>query len=185
MNSVFGDIRQIAYVSDDLARSLAYFTGTLGIGPWFVKSDFRIPECRDRGLETEVVVDAALASAGTLQLEVIVQKSPAPTLYSEFLAQFGATHLPHSWCAWPEDYDATLKAARARGFRPVLEARPGLGRIAYLEHPAQPHFAYELAEYTPERRSIFAQIRAAAEGWDGTDPIRDAWPAPQPEGPTG
>jgi hypothetical protein len=35
----------------------------------------------------------------------------------------------------------------------------------------------EMAELTPTRRRIFDQIRLAAVGWDGSDPIRRQWPS--------
>jgi len=34
----------------------------------------------------------------------------------------------------------------------------------------------EMAEMTPARERIFAGVRDAARNWDGTDPVRRAWP---------
>jgi hypothetical protein len=36
-----------------------------------------------------------------------------------------------------------------------------------------------MAEATPTRMSIFDQVREAARGWDGSDPIRENWPKPR------
>lgn len=178
MMGIFGEIRQIAYVSDDLDRALGFLTDSLGVGPWFVKRDYAVPSSRVDGVETPVVVDAALTHGAGLQLEVIVQRSAAPTLYSRFLDRFGDVLVPHSTSSWVTDVDAVAGAARARGFRQVFDAHTGLGRIAYFEHPERPHFAWEVTEYTPARQSIFRQIREAASDWNGAVPIREDWPTP-------
>ncbi|WP_267137285.1 VOC family protein [Anianabacter salinae] len=178
MANIFGDTRQIAYVSADLDGALGHLAGRLGVGPWFVKRDFEVPDCHIDGVATQVVVDAALAYSGGLQLEVIVQKSAAPTLYSRFLERFGDVLVPHSTSSWVSDVDAVAARAQACGFRQVFDACTGLGRIAYFEHPDRPHFAHEVTEYTPARQSIFRQIQKAAADWDGNVPIREDWPIP-------
>ncbi|SPJ26037.1 VOC family protein [Palleronia abyssalis] len=179
MSSVFGDIRQIAYVSADLDRALGFLSRSHGIGPWFVTRGYSVPNSRINGTEQEVIVDAALAYGSGMQFEVIYQRSTAPTLYSEFLARFGDTLVPHSVSSWVTDFDAVIHRALGRGFRQVFDAHTGLGKIAYFEHPDRPHFAYEVTEYTPARQSIFRKIREAAADWNGAAPIREDWPKPQ------
>jgi hypothetical protein len=34
----------------------------------------------------------------------------------------------------------------------------------------------EMARATPTRMRIFDAVRAAASGWDGSDPVRRQWP---------
>lgn len=179
MGGIFGDTRQISYVSGDLDRALGYFTQSVGVGPWFIKRDYKVPGCRIDGIETEVVLDAALTFGTGLQLEVIVQKSKAPTHYSRFLDAYGDALIPHSTSSWVKDVEAIAGLARKRGFHQVFDATTGLGRIAYFEHPDRPKFAWEVAEYTSARQSIFRQIEEVATGWDGIAPFREDWPLPE------
>ncbi|GKY89606.1 VOC family protein [Sinisalibacter aestuarii] len=178
MSRIFGDVRQIAYVTDDMERALTFLHETAGIGPWFVARDVPVAQCRYRGEPIEIRIDAALANSGDMQVEVIQQHSPGASIYTEFAGRHGFGLTPHHYSSWSERYDAVMQAALAKGFAIVQEGRSRYGPFVYYQHPAEPDFTFEVTELTAERRSIFDQIRAAAVGWDGTDPIREGWPEP-------
>jgi hypothetical protein len=77
------------------------------------------------------------------------------------------------------DYEGSVANAEAQGFVPVLEGTSGFGPFIYMQNPSQPDFTFEITEYTPARRSVFEQIRQAAIGWDGSDPVRSGLPTPK------
>lgn len=179
MSRVFDSVRQIAYVTDDMDRTLAFLHETAGIGPWFVARDIPVPDCTYRGEPIGIRLDAALANSGDMQIEVIRQISPEPSLYTELSDRHGFGLTPHHYSSWSTQYDTVMRDALANGFARVQEGRSRNGRFVYYQHPDEPDFVFEVTELTPERASIFDQIRQAAVDWDGRDPIRDGWPAPE------
>lgn len=179
MSRIFGPVCQAAYVTDDLERTLAFLHRTAGLGPWFVAWDIPVPECSYRGAPVDLHIHAALTSSGGMQIEVIQQISPAPSIYTEFSDRHGPGLMPHHFASWSDRYDEVLRDAAENGFEKVQEGRSRHGDFVYFGHPDEPDFVFEVTALTPGRQSIFDQIRRAAAGWDGSDPIRDGWPTPK------
>jgi catechol 2,3-dioxygenase-like lactoylglutathione lyase family enzyme len=179
MSRFLGEVRQVAYVTDDMSASLEFLTETCGIGPWFVARDFRIADVRHRGTPTDLSIDIAIGNSGGLQFEVIQPHGPGPSIYQEFLDRYPGGFVPQHFSSWVADFEEAVANARARGFVPVLEGTSGFGSFIYMQTPAQPDFTFEITEFTPARRSVFDQIRLAAVNWDGADPVRSGLPKPQ------
>ena len=172
----FDEIRQIGYVVPDLAAALDFMVGKVGIGPWFVLDAVPIRHCAYRGRPIELEISVALANSGTLQLELIEQKSSAPSIYTEWLTEHPGGELPQHFSSWSSRYDEVHATALSLGYEPVQEGRSGFGRFVYFQNRANPALVYEVTEMTPARRSVFGQIAEAAAGWDGSDPVRAGWP---------
>lgn len=179
MSRIFEEVRQIGYVTDDMGRTLDFLHRTAGIGPWFVAWDIPVPECRYRGRPLDIRIDAALANSGGLQIEVIQQHSADPSIYTEFADKHGFGLVSQHLSSWSDRYDEVMREALAAGYERAQEGRSVHGRFIYYSHPDEPDFVFEVSELTPGRKSMFDQIREAAHGWDGTDPIRDGWPEPK------
>ncbi len=164
-----GAIRQIGYVVDDLDTAIAGWL-ELGVGPWFVLR--RIPQRADyRGEPCEVEISIALANSGDLQLEVIQQHGDTPSIYTEFLDRRGAGF--HQLAYWPVDFDETLRKVKHAGW-PVVwaNAEEGGVRYAYVEPPAPVATIIELMEFDDVTEGLSIFVAAAAQNWDGSDPIR-------------
>lgn len=179
MSRFMGEVRQVAYVTDDMARTLEFLTTTCGIGPWFLAENFSIADVRHRGTATELSIDIAIGNSGALQFEVIQPHGPGPSIYQEFLDRYPGGFVPQHFSSWVADFEGSVANARDRGFVPVLEGTSGFGSFIYMQNPTQPDFTFEITEFTPARRSVFDQIRQAAEDWDGADPVRSGLPQPQ------
>ncbi|MEC7762004.1 MAG: VOC family protein [Pseudomonadota bacterium] len=179
MSRIFGEIRQVAYITDDIDRTLTFLQRNAGIGPWFVARGVTLKGVDYRGTTCDLTIDAALANSGSLQVEVIRQHGDTPSMYTEFTDRNGFGLLPQHYSVWPTACDATLAAAAEAGFEVIQSGQSAYGPLAYLQHPDQPDFYMEVTELSPERRSIFDQVRAAAVDWDGTDPVREGWPTPK------
>jgi len=177
MSRIFGSLRQAGYVVRDIDHRMKFMSEMVGIGPWFVARNIRLPVCIYRGQEIAIEMHAALANSGTHQIELIQQVSPAPSIYTEWLDRYpdGASPLQHL-SSWEEDFDGTIARGRAKGWVMIQEGRSSYGPFAYMEHPEDPNFIFEITHKGPERRSVFEQIAEAAVNWDGTDPIREGWP---------
>jgi len=99
MSRIFGEIRQIAFVVNDIDAAIAYWTKTLGIGPFYVKREIEFIDYIYRGKTCQSpTVSIALSNSGDLQIELIQQHDDKPSIYQDFLIQ-GREGLQHvsSW----------------------------------------------------------------------------------------
>lgn len=171
MSRLFGPIRQNGYVVRDLERALAYWTGTLGVGPFYRIDEVPVRNFRFRGEPSQPRLTIALANSGGLQIELIQQHDDAPSMYREFLAA-GHEGLQHVAC-WTDDFDAALKTAEARGFEIGQSGEIGRnGRFVYFDVQEHPGTVLELSEISGPKGEFFARIRDEAADWDGRDPVR-------------
>jgi hypothetical protein len=171
-----GVVRQIGYVVADFDRALASWV-ELGVGPWFVLR--RLPQqVLYRGQPCAVTLSVGFASSGDLQIEVIHQHDGTPSIFTEFLASGRDGFHQLAW--WADDFESALSNAEAAGWPVVWSGgNDGSARFAYLEPPAGPATVVELMEITGATAGMAELVLGAADGWDGTDPIRSLG------GPTG
>jgi len=166
-----GAVRQVGYVVGDLDRAVDGWL-RLGVGPWFVLRG-QPQSTVYRGRPCAVTVSMAFANSGDLQLEIIQQERGEPSIFTEFLAS-GRVGV-HQLAWWTTDYDATMQAAQGLGWPVVWSGgERGKGaRFAYLEPPsAEPAPIVEIMELTPAAEGLAKLVREAANGWDGSRPIR-------------
>jgi hypothetical protein len=146
----------------------------LGVGPWFYKEDVGSTEFRYYGKESRLPkVSIALANSGDLQIELIQQRDDAPSLYRDSLAKNGeiAQHVAY----WTVDrFDEICQRLTALGYIEGHSGRMGANRgpYAYFLHPDLPSAMIEISDSSGGKAEYFAEVRKAAENWDGKDPIR-------------
>jgi len=172
MSRIFGDVRQNGYVVADIGAAMAHWSEVLGVGPWYYFESVPIDDFRYRGAPSELDVSIALANSGALQIELIQQRNDAPSMYRDFAASVGEglQHIAY----WTRDFDADLERALALGFRVGQSGQinGSDGRFVYFESAAHPGSVIELSEISGPKGRFFESIRAAAEAWDGSRPIR-------------
>lgn len=167
----YGPIRQLGYVVRDIEAAMAVWADKLRIGPWFYNVRLPLDEYRFRGVDHGGMdMSYALANSGDMQIELIQQRCDTPSLYREFLDTHGEG-LQHI-CVWPEDYDAVYALAQGSGLTSAQEGRVATIRFAYFEDVMHGGTSLEISEMVPMRRAGIERIRAAAEHWDGTNPVR-------------
>ena len=163
-----GAIRQIGYVVRDIDAALEQWVA-MGVGPWFVMRALR-QDVSYRGEPCSVTLSLAWANSGDMQLELIQQTDDAPSIYTEFLAAHGEGFQQLCW--WTEDFDATMAAVDEAGWPVVWVGGADQGqRYAYVEPPTGAAIA-EITARTEALEGMASMVSAAAEDWDGSDPIR-------------
>jgi catechol 2,3-dioxygenase-like lactoylglutathione lyase family enzyme len=170
MTPLPGPIRQIGYVVTDLDKALAGWV-ELGVGPWFVMRG--LPQrVTYRGEPCEITLSLALANSGDLQVEVIQQEDDTPSIFTEFLSS-GREGF-HQLAYWTDDFEATMQAVEDAGWPIVWSGGEDVGtRFAYAEPPGCPATIIEIMELTEGSSGMATFVRDAADGWDGSDPIRN------------
>jgi hypothetical protein len=171
VSRLFGEIRQNGYVVRDIEAAMRHWTDVLGVGPFFLIERPPIEDFRYRGEVSPLEVSIALANSGALQIELIQQHNDAPSMYRDFLAagHEGLQHVAY----WTDAMDDGLARAAAAGLAIGQSGRIGArGRFVYFDTGTFPGSVVELSEVHGGKGRFFEEVRRAASGWDGSDPIR-------------
>jgi catechol 2,3-dioxygenase-like lactoylglutathione lyase family enzyme len=163
--AALGAPMQLAFVSVDVDRALAFWTGTLGAGPFFHLPHVALEGTRYRGMETNPDFSLWLGYWGEMQIELIAQHNDAASIY---LGVADDRRLHHV-CLLVDDLGLAL--SRTGGAEVLQDARvPGGGAVAYVQPAHGP--IVELLQPAPGTRELFGMMQAAHHGWDGKEPVR-------------
>jgi hypothetical protein len=177
MSVIFGEIRQVAYVTRDFDKTVDFFLHT-GIGPWFVDKKRLMKGVSYLGNKIDVEMTVGLAYSGSLQLEIVEQTGPSRSIYTDWLDKHPSEMLVQHVSSWPIDFAATEKRVFEAGYRLVMGGMLSAGMFGYYNHSDHPEFIFEMAEETALRRHIWDAMEKITQSWDGkTDPVRP-WPVP-------
>jgi hypothetical protein len=166
-----GAVMQTAFVVDDIEREMAYFSRVLGVGPFFYLPRFPAIDARYRGKSIEVDFSVALAFKGSMCFELVRQNDDTPSPFREVVEArgFGIHHVAVS----TRSFDADLKLFERDGQELIATAATAMGgRAAYVAPKSSAVPQLELIEMSPPVEQFFGMMYAAAQNWDGKDPVR-------------
>lgn len=166
-------LSQIAYAVTDVREFAAQHARTFGSGPFLMMEGFQV-DCLIRGEEVTFTVDVAFGQWDDVQVEVMQQTSPGLGLIHGLYAPEGQVRTGvHHICNLVEDVDAAVAGFEAAGYETVFSCTmPGGTKAVMIDTVASLGHFTELYEYTDEMRGLYEPVRAAAVGWDGSDPVR-------------
>ena len=166
--SAIGPVMQIAFVPDNFDAALAHWTQVMGVGPFFLIENIKLPDSLYLGQPNECVFTIALAYWGDVQVELIRQDNDAPSIYR------GAEGKGlHHTCILTDDIAAARITAEAAGARVLVEGRVDPdGAVLYVDTIGGPGSIVEILQPATGTEGLFAMIKAAAQDWDGSEPVR-------------
>ena len=166
-------IIQMCWVVDDMEAAAMQWVKTMGAGPFFLIPHIQLDELTYRGKPATLDQSSAVGQWGTIQVELFQQHCDSPSGAREMFAP-GQTGLQHlTWFA--DDIDAETQRLEALGFPTVMTCRlPAVGgmRLAWHDARSVTGAMIEVYEESKLMRKFYQRVAQAAEGWDGTDPIR-------------
>lgn len=164
----FGDIRQIAYLTDDMDAAMQTWMERSGMGPFTCYKNLTLP-CHYKGEIRHVLMDVGIAFRGTMQIELIQQKNTVDSPYKSYFDnnQMGLHHLAYM----TDDMDASLKQAESQGFVVLSTIDGATGRFAYFQDPAMPETTFEFLEVSPRLAQYWEMSIDAAKNWDGKSDV--------------
>jgi hypothetical protein len=161
---------QMCWVVPDLHTAIETWSRTAGVGPFFWFDGVGCIDGHYRGVAAEFPdVTAAIAYAGDLQIELVCQDNDQPGVFRDVFerGQSGLHHMALVCTYYEFERDAYI----AGGAELAFEGRIGNSRTCWVDTTPTLGFMVELLEPSPAREKGFAAMRAAAESWDGADPI--------------
>lgn len=164
-----GPVAQMSYIVPDLEAAVRFWTGTMGAGPFFLMPHVAVPWMSYRGQETQVDFSVALGYWDDMQIELVVQHNDAPSVYRDGLLSAAGLH--HVCLLTPDMAQARTMLAAA-GAEIVQEGRLDGGEFLYADTHGGPGTMVEVLQAPPALLTLFAEMRDAARGWDGAEPLR-------------
>lgn len=161
---------QVAYAVDDLEAAGRAWSERTGAGPFFVRQHEPAAAEDAHGQPAVFCHASAYGQWGALQVELVhVQASTSVSLSQVTPAGPGLHHV--AWFA--DDLAAEQRRLTALGWPMVMTARSSSGS-SYAFHDARHELGHLVEVYEPTQRlrGLYAWVAAAAEGWDGRDPVR-------------
>ena len=168
--SAIGPVMQIAFVPKDFDAAVRYWTETMGVGPFFLMENIQLGEMRYMGEPSDCLFSIAIAYWGDMQVELIRQENDAPSIYRG--QEGGALH--HT-CVLTDDIQQARQIAEELGAKILVEAKVAPdGAVLYVDTGGGPGpgSIVEILQMSTGSDGLFAMIKAASVGWDGSDPVR-------------
>ena len=162
---------QMCWVVPDLEASIRHWVSTAGAGPFFVFEGVHFDESQYRGKPSDVQgCRAAIGQLGDMQIELVMPTDAGPGLWTDIVpaGRLGFHHVG-LYCT---DYEADRGAYMAQGAELAFEGLMMGARTCYIDCTSTLGFMAEMITANPIAEQVFGAFRAAAEGWDGKDPIR-------------
>ena len=154
---------QLAYAVTDVETAAVRWADRMGAGPFFVRHHIPVDEAVIDGRPGGFDHSSAYGWWGSVMVELVAVHDP-PTLAGDG----GLHHIAY----FVDSFGAATAELSALGWPAVLTARAGDTRFAF--HDARPELGHliEIYEGDERLRGLYAMVAAAADGWDGTDPVR-------------
>lgn len=166
--SSIGPVMQIAFVPEDFDSALRYWTEVMGVGPFFLMENIQLEAMRYKGASSDFMFSIALAYWGDVQVELIRKDNDAPSIYDGHEGK-GLHHT----CVLTHDIEAARTIVADAGAEILVEAKVGEdGAVLYVNSGGGPGTILEILQPSSGSDGLFAMIKAASVGWDGSEPTR-------------
>lgn len=162
---------QIAYAVPDVRAAAEEWVSRWGAGPFFVRDHIPVTEVVYRGQAGAFDHSSAYGQWGDVMVELVQDHGTGPSAVRDMYApnESGLHHLAY----FVDDLDATIARLAEVGYELAMSATSGGGvRFHFVDARSTHGHMLELYEPTARLRGFYAAVAAAADGWDGSDPLR-------------
>ncbi len=170
MTGLRNPITHIGYVVDELEPAVDWAISTLGAGPFFAIRNLRFETCTFEGGPATFDHSSAFGQWGGIFIELTVVHSATPPGLAELIGG-RPPKLGHVGML-SDDLDADSELLEAAGL-PLFHTGSS-GPVAAHWHDGTRQLGHnvEILIRSPQIEGFYATIRAAAQDWDGSDPLR-------------
>jgi methylmalonyl-CoA/ethylmalonyl-CoA epimerase len=169
-----GKPHHCAYLVEDIEASVEGLVVRLGAGPFFLVQNVPLENVLSRGEPAEFRHSSAFGSLGEAVIELIQPARLAPFRVEERFAG-PRPRIQHVAYVLPSESVREVRSELdARDVPAYLSSQ--LGALDTTLHDAAALLGHDLEIHADVEglHQFFAMVRAAAEGWDGSEPLRPA-----------
>ena len=170
LGEVLGPPVQLAYAVDDVFASAQVWAERFGAGPFFVAEHIPVTDVIYRGEPGVFDHSSAYGQWGKIMVELVCDHGTANSPVRE-MYQPGQTGLHHV-AYIVANLAATTQQLGSWGYALAMEASAGTTRFHFVDATEHLGHFVELYEPSDGLLGFYAMVRAAADGWDGTKPVR-------------
>ena len=168
--ATLGPVMQLAWLPSDFDAALRHWTQVMGVGPFFLMENIKLADMRYRGQPTDACFSLALAYWGDVQIELIRPENDASSIYT---GEYAVRDRLHHVCVLVDDIAEAYAICAEQGAEILVEGNVGdSGRVIYADPGGGPGSVIEVLQSQPGTAELFAMIKQAGVGWDGSDPLR-------------
>jgi Glyoxalase/Bleomycin resistance protein/Dioxygenase superfamily len=167
-----GEPHHYAYVVEDIETTVNRLVDQLGAGPFFRIENVPLEDVLSRGEPAEFVHNSAFGYCGGGAIELIQPLSLAPERVEKGFSA-PRPRVQHVAYAVPPTQVADLRRSLdERGLTQYLSSR--LGGVETTLHDASAVLGHDIEIHAQGEglRDFFEMVRAGAEDWDGSEPLR-------------
>lgn len=164
-----GQIKQLGYVTDKIEETANTWVRTFGAGPFYLFPHVQAERILYHGEPVEIDFSVAIGYWQDIQIELIEQHNPVPSIYWEWLE--GDMTGIHHMALFVDDMTAARKACRSAGASIVQDMLVGEGEGIYVRVPNISHYI-EITAPPSSFMKAFEEIKQASVGWDRTGGLR-------------
>jgi hypothetical protein len=163
-----------AYVVENIEATVGRLAEQLGAGPFFLVENVPFENVTSRGEPAEFVHHSAFGhcGGGPIELMEIVRLVPE-RIERHFSGARPAVHHV-AWAVPQASVEDLRRELEDRGLPEYLSAQ--LAEIDSTLHDASAALGHDIEIHVDSQglRDFFQLVRAGAQGWDGSDPLRPA-----------
>ena len=162
---------QIAYAVADVRSAARSWAAHLGAGPFFVREHIALEDVVVRGRPGTFDHSSAYGQWGAVMVELVEDHGDGPSPVRDMFPRDGSGL--HHLAFFVENLDVAVADLLTEGHELAMSARTASGLVfCFVDTRATPGHMVELYEPTSSLRGFYSTVGAAADGWDGGDPVR-------------
>lgn len=167
-------VRQIAWFVPDIDAAARQHSGAFGSGPFFAFRHVPLARSTHRGVEQVFDHSSAYGQWGEVMVEFVQQHNDAPSACHDLFPRGSGRFGLHHMAVFVDDLDQAIAdfAMRDMPLAQLSEVDSGT-RFAFVDASATLGHMIELYEPSEQLLGFYAMVREAAEGWDGSEPLRE------------
>jgi hypothetical protein len=162
---------QVAYATTDVRAAARRWNELYGAGPFFVRENVPMKRVTVDGEDAVFEHSCALGQWGNVMVELVHHHGLAPEPLERDMRR-GSTGIHHVAC-FVDDLEAARDQLVKEGARVVMDAQSPEVRFIFVDPGPDYGHMIELYEQTPYMTELYARVREASVGWDGSDLIRE------------
>ena len=162
-------IQHIAYTCTDIREAVAFWTKELKAGPFFLLDNITFERAEYEGGPVKYEHSAAFGQWGDIAVELQQLHRIEPSGFREKIDR-NLNHIAYV----SADAERDSAELERKGMPMYFEGLFEEVHVRFHDVPLLGH-AIELHQESGPVNEAFAQLVEAAEGWDGSDPLRMDW----------